>query len=431
MASAIASELAAAGFLDAAEVGRGGSGVVYRCYQKALGRSVAVKVLASDLDEDDRERFLREGFAMGGLSGHPNIVNILQVGVTESHRPFIVMSYHAAGSLAHRVHRDGRIPWPEALRIGVKLCGALETAHRTDTLHRDIKPANVLVNDYGEPLLSDFGTARIAGGYKTVTGYFTGTLSYTAPEVLSGKPPTVMADVYSLGATIFALIAGTAPHERQADEELIAHYLRITSTPVPDLRPEGIPADVCAAIEKAMALDPTDRHASAEEFGRELQLAQRHNGLTADTMALTEPAAPEQSGSSQAPAVVGARRPARTIRSGFRSGADGANSIAETDHVRAHRIGQRVEPAVGGAGNHVRPPDERHAEEVGSQANLHLLACGRGGTDSGDQRCLHRHVVARDRRWRSRRVNHRPLHRPRKRSPNGGRSPTRASPATR
>ena len=259
MPSGIASELAAAGFEDAVEVGRGGSGVVYRCSQKSLGRSVAIKVLANDLDDTDRERFLREGFAMGGLSGHPNIVNILQVGVTENGRPFIVMPYHSAGSLAERLRREGRIAWPEALRMGVKLCGALETAHRTGTLHRDIKPANVLFNDYGEPQLSDFGTARIAGGYKTVTGFFTGTLSYTAPEVLAGNPPTVVADVYSLGATIYALIAGGPPHERKADEDLIAHYLRITSTPVPDLRPHGIPTDVCAAIEKAMSREPGDR----------------------------------------------------------------------------------------------------------------------------------------------------------------------------
>jgi len=230
MTSGIASELAAAGFDDAVEIGRGGGGVVYRCHQKSLARSVAIKVLASDLEEDDRERFLREGYAMGALSGHPNIVNILQVGVTESHRPFIVMPYHAAGSLAQRVQREGRIAWPEALRIGVKLCGALETAHRTGTLHRDIKPANVLFNDYGEPQLSDFGTARIAGGYKTMTGFFTGTLSYTAPEVLSGNPPTVVADVYSLAASIFALIAGNPPHERKSDEDLIAYMKRTTES---------------------------------------------------------------------------------------------------------------------------------------------------------------------------------------------------------
>lgn len=301
MTGGIAAELEAAGFVEAVEVGRGGGGVVYRCHQPSLGRIVAIKVLASDLDDDDRERFLREGYAMGGLSGHPNIVNLLQVGMTESNRPFIVMPYHAVGSLAERVRREGRIAWPEALRIGVKLCGALETAHRTGTLHRDIKPANVLFNDYGEPQLSDFGTARIAGGYKTITGFFTGTLSYTAPEVLGGKPPTVAADVYSLGATIFALIAGNPPHERKTEEDLIAHYLRITSAPVPDLRPHGIPANVCAAVEKAMSLEPAERYASAAEFGRELQLAQRNNGLTADPMALSEPGGhPEPTGGTQA-----------------------------------------------------------------------------------------------------------------------------------
>jgi N-acetylneuraminic acid mutarotase len=155
-------------------------------------------------------------------------------------------------------------------------------------LHRDIKPGNVLVNDYGEPQLSDFGIARIVGGYETATGFFTGTIAFTAPEVLAGSPPTAVSDVYSLGATIYALIAGTAAYERKGDEDLVAQYLRISSTPVPDMRPQGIPANVCAAIEKAMSLDPTERHASAADFGRELQSAQRHNGLIADSMVLSE-----------------------------------------------------------------------------------------------------------------------------------------------
>ena len=299
----IADELTAAGFMHAVEVGRGGAGVVYRCYQTALARSVAIKVMASDLDEDNRERFLREGYAMGGLSGHPNIVNILQVGVTESNRPYIVMPYHAAGSLAERIRRVGPIAWPDALKIGVKLCGALETAHRAGTLHRDIKPANVLVNDYGEPQLSDFGIARIAGGFETRTGYFTGTIAYTAAEVLAGNPPTTASDVYSLGATLYALIAGTAAHERKTGEDLIAHYLRIGSTPVPDMRPGGIPADVCSAIEKAMSLDPANRQASAADLGRELQAAQRHNGLIPDSMALSEPVSGEQEQTLGAPAM--------------------------------------------------------------------------------------------------------------------------------
>jgi serine/threonine protein kinase len=188
----IAAELAAAGFKDARQVARGGAGVIYRCYETALGRNVAVKLLPSGMDEESRERFLREGYAMGGLSGHPNIVNILRVGMTTSNRPFIVMPYHVADSLAVRLRREGPLSWPEALRIGVKLCGALETAHRTGTLHRDIKPANILINDYGEPQLSDFGIAHIDGGYETATGFFSGTIDFTAPEVMTHSAPPFM-----------------------------------------------------------------------------------------------------------------------------------------------------------------------------------------------------------------------------------------------
>lgn len=293
LSSGIAAELAAAGFEEARQVARGGAGVIYCCYETALGRNVAVKVLPSHFDEDSRERFLREGYAMGGLSGHPNIVNILRVGVSPSGKPYIVMPYHSADSLAVRLRREGPIAWPEVLRIGVKLCGALETAHRSGTLHRDIKPANILVNDYGEPQLSDFGIAHIEGGYETATGFFSGTIDYTAPEVMTGNPATVAADMYSLGATLYALIAGNAAHERKSGEDLIAQYLRISTTKVPDLRPEGIPDAVCSAIEKAMSIDPAERPASAEEFGRELQAAQRRNGLKPDAMAITgRPAGP-------------------------------------------------------------------------------------------------------------------------------------------
>ena len=222
--SDIVSELAAAGFDHARQIARGAVGVVFCCRETALGRNVAIKVLPTFVDDDSRERFLREGYAMGGLSGHPNIVNIQRVGFTVSGRPYIVMSYCAAGSLAVRVQQEGPITWPEALRIGVKLCGALETAHLTGTLHRDIKPANVLVNDYGEPQLTDFGTAHIAGGYETAAGLFSGTVDYLAPEVLTGSPATVGTDVYGLGATIYALLAGNAAYERRSGDDLLAHY---------------------------------------------------------------------------------------------------------------------------------------------------------------------------------------------------------------
>jgi serine/threonine-protein kinase PknK len=309
-------------------VARGGAGVVYRCYEIALGRKVAIKVLPSHIDEEDRERFLREGYAMGGLSGHPNIVNILRVGVTAGGRPYIVMPYLAADSLAVRLRREGPVPWPEALRIGVKLCGALETAHRTGTLHRDIKPANVLINDYGEPQLSDFGIAHIEGGYETATGFFSGTIDYTAPEVMTGGPATVASDLYSLGATIYALIAGSAAHERKNDEDLVAQYLRISTSRVPDMRPEGIPESVCSAIEQVMSIDPAERPASAAEFGRELQSVQRRNGLRPDSMAITDAAA--DSGST-----------------GIVLNVAGAPPVADGPHTAStHRLDQQPEPVA-------------------------------------------------------------------------------------
>src|SRR6202022_287557 len=122
--SDVVSELRDAGFDDVAEVGRGGFGVVYRCTQPSLDRTVAVKVLTSDLDPDNLDRFLREQRAMGRLSGHPHIVTILQVGTTSSGRLFIVMPYYAKDSLEALIRRLGPLDWSEALSIGVKLAGA-------------------------------------------------------------------------------------------------------------------------------------------------------------------------------------------------------------------------------------------------------------------------------------------------------------------
>ncbi|MBN9101942.1 MAG: protein kinase [Pseudonocardia sp.] len=283
---AVVIDLERAGFSNATEVGRGGFGVVFRCNQEALNRTVAVKLLHTDLDTVSRERFFREGRAMGGLSGHPNVVDVLQVGVTHSGRPYIVMPFQSLDSLAARVRREGPLDWAEATRLGVRLSGALECAHRVGTLHRDVKPANILLSDYGEAQLTDFGIARIEGGFETATGAFTGSLSYTAPEVLNGHPPTPASDIYGLGAALFSIIAGRAAFERREGEEIIAQFLRITGQPIPDLRGHGVPDELCAVLEHAMAKDPAERPASAEALGRELQEVQRAAGQPVAEMAL-------------------------------------------------------------------------------------------------------------------------------------------------
>ncbi|QNG20867.1 protein kinase [Rhodococcus triatomae] len=275
-----AAELTAAGFAEPVEVGRGGFGVVYRCEQPELDRVVAVKVLTADLDDDNLERFLREQRAMGRLSGHPNIVTVLHVGTIGSGRPFLVMPFHARGSLEQQIRQGGPLDWSEAIRVGVSMAGALATAHGVGVLHRDVKPANILLTDYGEPQLTDFGIARIAGGFETEAGVLTGSPAFTAPEVLEGGEPTIASDVYSLGATLFCAVTGHAAFERRSGEQVVAQFLRITSASTPRLSDEDIPVSVSAVVADAMAVEPERRIPDARELGERLREAQRVEGLS-------------------------------------------------------------------------------------------------------------------------------------------------------
>jgi predicted ATPase/DNA-binding CsgD family transcriptional regulator len=281
---AVVTELDAAGFADAEEIGRGGFGIVYRCRQVALERTVAVKVLTAELDEN-RERFLREQRAMGRLTGHPNIVGVLQVGETQSGYAYLVMQYHRQGSLQARIRRLGPLRVDEVLRLGVKMAGALETAHRVGIVHRDVKPANILLTDYGELALSDFGIAHISDAFKTATGTFTGSPAFTAPEILRGDPPSQSSDVYGLGATLFCGLTGHAAFERRSGEQIVAQFLRIADESAPDLRESSIPDDVSAVVERAMCREPHDRQ-SAAALGEEIQQLQARRGFPVDEMAL-------------------------------------------------------------------------------------------------------------------------------------------------
>ncbi|MBY8862005.1 protein kinase [Nocardia sp. CA2R105] len=297
---AVTAQLADAGFTAAEEIGRGGFGVVYRCDQIALDRTVAVKVLTADLGEENRERFVREQRAMGRLTGQPNILDVLQVGTTSSGLPYLVMPYYPQGSLDARIRGHGPLSAAEALRVGVKLAGALETAHRLGILHRDVKPANVLISDYGEPALADFGIARIPGGFHTATDTVTGSPAFTAPEVLAGEEPTPAADVYGLGATLFAALTGHAAFERRSGERVVAQFLRIATQPTPNLREQGIDEDLAQVIEHAMGRSPEQRP-SAAALGERLQQLQAGRGLPVEEMAVRAGAGAEQPAATPVP----------------------------------------------------------------------------------------------------------------------------------
>ncbi|MBY8863536.1 protein kinase [Nocardia sp. CA2R105] len=281
--SEVTSELADAGFSGAEEIGRGGFGVVYRCNQAALDRTVAVKVLTAE-DATNMQRFVREQRAMGRLTRQPNVLGVLQVGTTTSGVPYLVTPYYPHGSLDARIRRHGPLSAAEALRVGVKLAAALETTHRLGILHRDIKPSNILITDYGEPALTDFGIARIPGAFHTTAGTIVGSPAFTAPEVLAGEAPTPAADVYGLGATLFAALTGHAAFERRNGEQVVAQFLRITTQPTPNLRGQGIDEDLSQVIEHAMNRTPEQRP-SAAALGAELQQLEAGHGVAVDEIA--------------------------------------------------------------------------------------------------------------------------------------------------
>lgn len=261
------------------EIGRGGFAVVFRAWQPAFERHVAIKVLTAGLDEMAAQRFERECIAIGALSGHPNIVTVHDIGRTNDGRPYITMELLEGGPLSNTIAARGALQWDHVVRIGVKMAGALESAHQAAVLHRDVKPENILMSRYGEPKLADFGIARVQGRAETRSGVITASPHHAPPEVLNGERATVSGDVYSLASTMFALLTGHGPYERADDESVFAIYARIATESLPDLRAHGVPDPVARAIEAALSKSAADRPATAAAFGEALRAAQIELGV--------------------------------------------------------------------------------------------------------------------------------------------------------
>ncbi|MRH87782.1 protein kinase [Nocardia sp. SYP-A9097] len=280
----VADELRGLGFENAEEIGCGGFGVVYRCWQVGLNRTVAVKVLTGDLDEESRARFVWEQQAMGRLTGHPNLVTVLAAGVTSGGRPYVAMPYYPVDSLDARIRQRGPLPVDDVLKVGAGIARALESAHQLGIVHGDVQPGNILFPEYGEPALTDFGIARIPGGFETAADTLMASPVFTALEVLEGGAPTPAADVYGLGATLYCALTGHAAAEPRSSEQVVAEFAHISQGQAPDLRDRGFPAEVCAVVEAAMHRDPEQRP-SAAELGATIRQLQQSNGYQGGGMA--------------------------------------------------------------------------------------------------------------------------------------------------
>jgi Protein kinase domain len=245
-------------------LGAGGFATVYRCWQLAVGREVAVKVDNRVLlTERDRRRFLREVTAAGRLSGHPHVIDVYDAGTLTDGRPYLVMELCPAGSLNDALRRNGPMPAAQVRDIGIRLADALAAAHASGVLHRDIKPANILVNQFGMVGLSDFGLASIISAHGEQTASREAlTPAYSSPETFRGEEPTVLADVYSLAATLYTLLSGRPPRfAADGRPPSFATIMTLHDKPVEDV--PGAPPELMALLRAGLSPDPAGRPQSA------------------------------------------------------------------------------------------------------------------------------------------------------------------------
>ena len=250
-------------------IGAGGFGVVYKAYQPAVEREVAIKVILPAYANQPEfiRRFENEARIVARLE-HPYIVPLFDFW-REPDRAILVMRYYPS-SLHDHLRQEDRLALDAVQQLVEQMASALELAHRNGVIHRDIKPENILLDHEGNGYLADFGIASYLDHEKnlpTAPG-FTGSLEYTPPELLKSQAPTVQSDVYSLGYVIHRMLSGKPAVTEKSVSSWVNHHL---SNPLPP--DEHIPADVFAVLQRATAKLPEDRYPSILEFVTSLRAA--------------------------------------------------------------------------------------------------------------------------------------------------------------
>src|SRR5215211_5735887 len=373
-------------------IANGGMAGVWEAHDELLDRSVAVKVLAQHLSEDERarKRFEREARAAAGLSSHPNVVTIYDVAEHDG-RAFMVMELLRGGSVADVLRREERIDHHRALRWLREAASALDAAHEAGIVHRDVKPANLLLDEHDRLAIGDFGIARLAWEEQvTQTGQVLGTAAYLAPEQAMGEPAIAASDRYALSVVAFELLTGEKPFNAE-------HFAAQARAHVEDDPPRAselnrdLTEKVDAVIDRGMAKDPDDRWETAAEFVERLD-----ESLAPPPPRRPTNGAPRTRSTRLMTGREGTAAPPPPTSPPRSAAAAGAASPS----AAARRAARRARRARGGRDRRLRPPEWRRRRRAVSLRLEHADPAGREdegppegeGDGHGDR---HRH---RDRR---------------------------------
>jgi serine/threonine protein kinase len=263
-----------AGYRIESVIGRGGMSVIYLATQVRLQRRVALKLLATELSQDERfrERFIQESRLASEIN-HPNIIPIFDAG-EDSGYLYIAMRYVDGPSLRELLRRDGPLGLGRLIYIVEQVSSALDVAHAAGLVHRDIKPGNILVEEAADhAFLTDFGVAkRTTARGLTQTGLIVGTFEYVAPEQIEALPVDARTDVYGLGCTVYECLTGRLPFEHESEVAVINAHLKTPPPNVSQTRPD-LPMALNDFVAKAMAKAPDDRYQSCGELAAALRAA--------------------------------------------------------------------------------------------------------------------------------------------------------------
>jgi serine/threonine protein kinase len=274
-----------AGFTIVRTLGHGGMGIVYLAREVRLDRLVALKVIRTELAEDERfrARFQAESRTAASIE-HPRVVTVFRAGERDG-LIYVAMRYVPGRDLGRLISVHGALDSGEAASLVAQVADGLDAVHAAGLVHRDVKPANVLVAESGSSgdgssaFLTDFGLAKIAASTSglTAAGEVIGTVDYMAPEQIEGRRVDARTDVYGLGCVLYHAVVGEVPFpERETSAKMWAHL----NEPPPAIRSGGGRAALEPVIRRAMAKDPSDRFPSAGDLGRAAVAATRGEAVT-------------------------------------------------------------------------------------------------------------------------------------------------------